>query len=711
MADDGRKINIGSAYVSIIPSLQGARKTITAELTGVTEPAAKEAGEKTGKNFGEAMSKGLKATAAVITAAVAAATAGAVATGKAFINAAKDTAAFGDNIDKASKKLGISAKAYQEFDFIAQHSGTTMSAIQSALVKLEKSAGSKGAAAAFKELGLSQKKVSKMSAEDKLNTVITALQGVTDETKRSQLATALFSKSSKELGPLLATSAAETEKMRQQVHDLGGVMSDEAVKASADFQDQLQNMNTAMDGMKRNMMSQFLPSMSAVMTGIAKLFSGDSTGIGMISSGVQAIIGKLTAAAPQFLQVASSIIMSLIQGFGPMLPELTTALFGILTSAITTLTSMIPQMMPAIISGIQGVMSAVLTALPIIIDGITQLIMGIVTWLSSGDNVQTLVNGIIQMVAQIVNSFSMILPVLLPAIVTIISEVCKALTEESNVKLLIDAVLTLAGAIFVALVNCVPELIELVKGVIKNLGNLVASFFDWAVPLAADGIEAIVNTVKSWGNAIKTFVLNLINGIKTTVLNWINTLKTNFTNGFNAIRDGVSSIIDKIKGFVSDAITTLKDLPTKALQIGKDLIQGLINGIKSMATKAADTVKNIGKSVVSGLKGILGIHSPSRVFMELGELSAEGYLIGISSMMEDAEAEMKTDVEGLTTNMNATVSANGVSGSSIENNTTYNGGSITVNVYGAQGQDVNELAKLVAYKLEELTQRRAAAYA
>ena len=97
---------IARAYVTIVPSMQGSQSTITSELTGITTPASETAGEESGKHFGESLAKGLKATAGIVAGAMTAITAGAVATGKAFIDATKDVAEYGDTVDKESSARG-----------------------------------------------------------------------------------------------------------------------------------------------------------------------------------------------------------------------------------------------------------------------------------------------------------------------------------------------------------------------------------------------------------------------------------------------------------------------------------------------------------------------------------------------------------------------------------------------------------------------------
>ena len=106
--------------------------------------------------------------------------------------------------------------------------------------------------AAFEKLGISMEQAKNMSQEDLFGATITALQKMESGTERTALANDLLGKSAMDLGALLNTSAEDTEAMMQQVHDLGGVMSDDAVKASAAYQDSLQNVKTAISGVGRN---------------------------------------------------------------------------------------------------------------------------------------------------------------------------------------------------------------------------------------------------------------------------------------------------------------------------------------------------------------------------------------------------------------------------------------------------------------------------
>lgn len=653
---DGKHIEVAKAYVTIVPSLEGSQKTIATEMGAAVEPAAKQAGEKGGKSLGENLAKGLKATTAVIGAAMAAATAGVVATGKVFINAANDVASYGDNIDKMSQKMGISAQGYQEWDFIMKHAGASIDSLKGSMKTFNKALVEGSDAWAF--LDLDPAKFS--STEEALSATIKALQECEDAELRTNLASQLLGKGATELGALFNMSSDDTEALRQQVHDLGGVMSDDAVKAAATYQDEMQNMQTSLTGVKNNLMSQFLPGMSSVMQGLSKVFSGDQSGMGAITTGIQSVIQNITAMAPQFITIISTIVNSLITAFGPMLPQLVSALFGFITQVLTTFTTMIPQLTPVITMGLQGIAQALLTCLPVLIQGLMGVITGIVTWLSSGDNVKTFVDGILQLVSTLAEGFADMLPILLPAIVNIIGQIAQSLTDPKNVKMIVQSALYIVGAVVMALVKALPE----IGGVIVKLG---------------------VN------------ILGLLRDLGSSIL--------------AKIGPWFTETLGKIGTFASNVIAKIATLPSKVIEIGKNLVAGLWKGISEKLNWLKDRIESFGKGIINKVRSVFSVHSPSKVFAEIGGFLAEGLGVGWESEIGDVQSDMAKSMTGLTGNMTATVTANGSASALAGNSTNYNGSPVTINVYAAEGQDVNSLANVIADKLEAMTARKKVVYA
>ena len=641
---NGEHVEVAKAYVTIVPSLEGSQRTITEELTGVTSEASEKAGAEGGSKFGNKFASAIKGTTAVIGAAMAAATGAAIATGKAFVSAANDVSQYGNNVDKMSQKMGISAQAYQEWDFIMQHAGANIEGMKTSMLKLTKAAESGDEA--FAALGISQEQLASMNQEEIFSATIKGLQDIQDEGQRTVLANKLLGKGAVELAPLLNMSSSEIDNMREQVHELGGVMSDDAVKAAATYQDELQNMNTALDGVKKNMVSKFLPGMSQVMNGLSKVFSGNG-GIEEIRKGLENVVGNISALAPQFLSLASVIINSIIAGFGPMLPQLVSSIFSFLTQGLLTITSMVPQLAHVIVEGIKGVATALFSALPVLVQALIEMSQELVLWLSSGNNVKIFIDGILQLVSILAEGLADSLPILLPAIVNIIGQVADSLTDPKNVNMILKSILYIVGAIVVALVKALPE----IGGVVVQLSL------------------NITNQLKSWGEGIIGFFTGLWTRVKEGAAQGLENLKEKFRSIFETVKNTVKSGIDKIKSFFKFEWS----LPKLKLPHFKISGSFSLNPPKVPSFGVSWYSKAMNEPLLLNGATIFGMNNGK--LLGGGEAGSE-MIVGTNKLMEMMRAAVG------------------------------DGQPININVYGAEGQDVNELAEMVAYKLEDLKDRK-----
>lgn len=705
---DSEHIEVAKAYVTIVPSMEGSQKIIAEELGASGKDAAKSAGEETGKELGNSIATGLKATAAVIAGAMAAVAGAAVAAGKAFIDSANDVASYGDTIQKEAQKMQWSYESFQNWSYILERNGSSIESMKTAMKKLTVAA--EEGSDAFTALGISQEQLDSMNPEQLWEATVAALQNVTDEGARLTLANSLLGKSAVELLPTLNMTEEETAALKDEFAALGGVMSDSAVEAAADYQDQLLNMQTSLKGLKNNIMSQFLPGMSQVMKGLSLVFSGNG-GIEEIKEGLNEVIGKITELAPQFLEIAQVIVLAVLEGFGPMLPVMAESIFSFLGQALMTVTTLIPQLLPVITTGIQGILSAVFQCLPLILTSLMTLITDLVTWLASGDNVKTFSNGVVQLVTLLVKQFGLILPVLLPAVVSIIADVATTITTPENIGMILEAVLLVIGAVIQALANSIPAFIGYITGLLTNIKNNIIMFLNWISPGITQAISSALSTIQSWGANIKNYISNLISGIISGVTSFLSKIQAGFTSAFASVQSWVGTIVGNIQGFVSNCISVLSNLPNSVISIGENLVKGLWNGISDKVDWVCEKIKGMGKQIEKAIKKVFGIASPSKVFAEIGDYLAQGLGVGFEDGMQDVNADMVGQMEDLTGSMSAEVNAYGVgSSASVGDSTVYNGGTISINVYGAEGQDVNSLADVIAEKLEDMTRRKEAVY-
>ena len=99
---------------------------------------------------------------------------------------------------------------------------------------------------------------------------------------------------------------------------------------------------------------------------------------------------------------------------------------------------------------------------------------------------------------------------------------------------------------------------------------------------------------------------------------------------------------------INDIINWFKELPNKIVEVGKNLITGLWNGIVGAKNWLEDKIKGFADGVVDGFKDTLGIHSPSRVMAYWGKFIPQGLAVGIEADTDSAIKaidEMNNEIE------------------------------------------------------------------
>lgn len=477
--------------------------TETEELAESTENAGTEMekAEKHSGKLGEALKEGVKKGAEVAAAAVTAMAAAASAAVAGIVNAAGATAEYGDNIDKMSQKLGMSSDAYQEWDFIMQHSGSDIDKMTTSMKKLaeEVQEPTEKSTAAFEKLGISIEQAKNMSQEDLFSATITALQSMESGTERTALATDLLGKSAMDLGALLNTSAEETEAMRQQVHELGGVMDEEAVGTAAAYQDSLQNVKTAISGVTRSIGADFMPSMIQIMNSVSQIAMGNLNAIKGAELGVDRFVDTIGKTAQKLTQTAQRILPVIVDAISKMLPSLLNAGLEIVKSLGSAILRNLPMLLRTAQTIIMNLASALLGELPRLI----RVGLGVIAELAKG--------------------IADALPTLVPTIIDIALEIVDILTDPDTLSTLIDASIAIVIALTDGIIDSLPKLIErlpelvdqLVNGIIDNLDKLldaavqvVEQFAGYlfnpenADKIVTAGMEIITKIVKGLGDAL-----------------------------------------------------------------------------------------------------------------------------------------------------------------------------------------------------------------
>ncbi|WP_404466538.1 replication protein [Planococcus rifietoensis] len=168
--------------------------------------------------------------------------------------------------------------------------------------------------------------------------------------------------------------------------------------------------------------------------------------------------------------------------------------------------------------------------------------------------------------------------------------------------------------------------------------------------------NGIRSTVTSAATALRSAVTNSWNAIRSSTLSIFNAIRSTITSVWNSIRSTVSSVAAGILSTVSGKFEAMKSAVSTKMRgvltaiktawnnvksylsginlanMGRNIIQGLINGIKGMASRLVSSAKGVVEGAIDGAKALLGIKSPSRVFMQIGKYTGEGMEIGMDSM-------------------------------------------------------------------------------
>lgn len=500
---------VASATLEVTPVLSGAQQSLTQQLTGAASGAGDKAGKEAGSKMGTSLAKGLAAGTAVVTGAVAGASA-------AMIGAAGKTAEYGDQIDKASQKLGVSSTFYQEWQAVLQHSGTDMDKMSATFKKLATASQDASAdqQAAFEKLGLSMDDVSKMSPEELFTHVISGLQGMEEGTERTSLATTLLGKGAMEMGALLNTSSEETQAMIDKVHDLGGVMGEDAVKASARYQDSLQDMQTAFDGIKNGIGADLLPVLADLFDSVGEWLS--NTDLTPLTD----MIGEAVGALGDFIsnldiQAIGETFQNVITAIGEVLGTFWEAgkiIFDAVKEALDTVSSSAEDTGTDWGQVWSGISQALQTAADIIgqvIKIIGQVIGGLVKETQTDG---TLMNGVWNGIKTTIDVVGQFIQGVLKVVNDILNGDWKKAWEDAGgvVKTVVDGIKSVYEVTLKPVIDAIKAaweaIAEPVAKVLGDIGDKVDSVFG--------GIKDIVDSVMSGDSGITHIVSDAIDKVK-----------------------------------------------------------------------------------------------------------------------------------------------------------------------------------------------------
>ena len=323
--------------------------------------------------------------------------------------------------------------------------------------------------------------------------------------------------------------------------------------------------------------------------GIVAIAAGIASAAAIIAAAAPAIqaalIGVFTAfenAAPSFGNAVTALIRSLIPAVNELIILAGVAIRQFISQIYQIIKQKMPELVQIVVLTISGILEALRNVWPEFLKTVLDMLGQF--FLAIGENIP---------------KFSAAFQLILTGFVDLI---------KANVPLIIGAFLALIQAMLDGLATKIPDLM-------KSGANLIAAMING---IAAQSVIII--------NAAWDAVITFINGFADAI-----------DQKGPELQAAVDKLIKAIINFIKNGLTGMANtFAPHASSIGRNIINGVVNGVSSAAGALYNKLRNVASSALSSFKSTLGIHSPSRVFATAAGFIVAGIVQGIDKNQSDA---------------------------------------------------------------------------
>jgi phage-related protein len=244
-----------------------------------------------------------------------------------------------------------------------------------------------------------------------------------------------------------------------------------------------------------------------------------------------------------------------------------------------------------------------------------------------------------------------------------------------------------AGQTF--LTNVITFFSQLPGTVLGFLSSVLANVANWVIQMAQNALSAgqqFLSNIISFFSQLPGNILNFLSNVIANVASWVIQMAQNASNAGRQFIQNVANFLHQLPGNVarilssvisnagswvgqmaqkgaegasrlgSSLISAASSIPGRMLDIGRNIVRGVWNGITGAAGWFASQVRGFFSNIVSNAKSALGIGSPSKVFAdEVGQWIPAGINVGFESSMPDVQTSMKRSLISTADTMSASV--------------------------------------------------------
>ena len=528
------------------------------------------------------------------------------------------------------------------------------------------------AAACMEQLGLDvyDSEGNMRSLNDILGDLNTSMDGMT-AAEKSNIIGQIFNKTDlSSVNALLANTGSTWDDLQQSIIDSGGAAQQMADTQLDNLQGQITILKSALEGLAISFGELLLPAIKMIVGWVQK-FVDWLNGMDEGTKKVITTVALLAAALGPVLIVVGKVV-SVVGTIMTIVPKVAGVINTVKTAFAALNTTMLANPIFLIIAAITALVAAFIylwntnedfrqfwinlwenvkevaiavweaiknffTAAWEAISSTAQAVWNGIKDFFSGlwEGIKTIFSTVVEVIKTIIttyfNIYKTIITTVLNAIKTVFTTVWNGI--KTVVTTVVTAIQTFITTAWNAIKNTVTTVLNAIKTVITTVWNAIKS----AVTTVVNAIKNVISTV--W-NGIKNTVSTVVNGIK-------NTVSTVFNNIKSSISGTMGNIVSVIKSGFNNAISFITSLPSKALQWGKDMIMGIVNGIKSCIGAVGDAVS----SVANKIKSFLHFSVPDEGPLTDYESWMPDFMKGLAKGIEDSKSMVAKAVDGVASDM------------------------------------------------------------
>lgn len=295
----------------------------------------------------------------------------------------------------------------------------------------------------------------------------------------------------------------------------------------------------------------------------------------------------------------------------------------------------------------------------------------------------------------------------------LVGEVFEPISEGLSGKLLpaaIDAVDELSAAFRENGINgMVAAAGDIVGETIAGFAMSLPEFVNTAVSIVNSLMQGIEDNLVTISSGASTAVLTLADGIIDLLPELIVTGTLLIGKLAAGVIKGLPDLIAQIPSMIDEIVTGFTQHGGEWKQIGLDIVNGIWDSLKIYWKNFTDWFDGAWEDLVSGVKDLLGIHSPSRVFGNIAKNMAlgagDGWFNTFGGIKKDIQNSMNFDAGFVTMRPSMAPAMATVGGGSA---VSYGG--FTFNIYAQPGQDADAIADAVMDRIQTEVERKGAAW-